>query len=238
MGGSEQPLGPPSRRNQGKAGERPVFQEDEEVHEEELSEETGTTGKGAGEPAAADAAPTGGHGDASTEPVDPLEAAQAEASDFKEKLLRMAADFDNYRKRSRREVQDAEKRGRDSLLKEMLPVFDNLERAADHASGAGDNVEAGWKGLSEGINLVMRQFHDTLGRLGLERVESVGKPFDPAVHEAIQHLETDDHPPGAVAAEVQAGYVEGTRLLRPALVVVAKAKSKSDVEESGETGPQ
>jgi molecular chaperone GrpE len=69
----------------------------------------------------------------------------------------------------------------------------------------------------------MKQFVDTLGRMGIERVSAVGKPFDPALHEAIQHLETTEYPPGTIAAEAQPGYKYGDRLLRPALVVVAKA---------------
>jgi molecular chaperone GrpE len=157
-----------------------------------------------------------------TEAIDPLEAAQAEALQLKDKLIRMAADFDNYRKRSRREVTDAEKKGRDGLLTDLLPVFDNLERATSHAEG-GSEDPGKVKGLVDGIALVMRQFRDSLTRQGIVRVESVGKPFDPSVHEAIQHLETTDFPPGCIAAEVQPGYKEGDRLVRPAMVVVAKA---------------
>lgn len=156
--------------------------------------------------------------------VDPLTVAQEEAAQFKDKLLRTLADFDNFRKRSRREVDDARRTGRDHLLKELLPVFDNLERAVEHALRAGSS-ETDWKGLGEGISLVIRQLKDTLGRLGIERIEALGQAFDPALHEALQQLETSEHPPGTVAAEVQAGYREGDRLVRPALVVVAKAKS-------------
>lgn len=183
---------------------------------------------------------TAENGAESSEPVDPLEAAQAEAAQMKEKLLRMAADFDNYRKRSRREVADAERKGRDGLLNDLLPVFDNLERATSHAeSGAEDAGKV--KGLVDGINLVMRQFRDALSRLGIERVESVGQPFDPGVHEAIQHLETTDFPPGCIAAEVQPGYRQGERLVRPAMVVVAKAPSvpvttDTNAAESSENG--
>lgn len=158
---------------------------------------------------------------------DPLAAAQAEVAQLKEKLLRTAADFDNFRKRSRREVADAEKKGRDSLLKELLPVFDNLERAGGHAQGSESG--ASMKALADGIDLVIRQFRDTLSRLGVERIEAVGQPFDPALHEAIQHLETSDFEPGSIAAEVQPGYREGDRLVRAALVVVAKAPSGSQV---------
>ncbi len=162
------------------------------------------------------------------EVLDPLEQAQSEANQFKEKWMRTAADFDNYRKRSRREVSDAEKKGRDNLLKDLLPVFDNLERATAHAGGSETDETQNVKGLVDGIELVMRQFRDSLSRVGIERVESVGQPFDPSVHEAIQHLETTDFAPGSIAAEVQPGYKEGDRLVRPALVVVAKAPTTSE----------
>jgi molecular chaperone GrpE len=161
-------------------------------------------------------------------PADPLEEAKAEAAQLKDKLIRMAADFDNFRKRSRREVSEAEKKGRDGLLNDLLPVFDNLERATSHAeSTAAADDAASVKGLVDGITLVMKQFRDALGRLGIERVESVGQPFDPSVHEAIQHLETSDFEPGCIAAEVQPGYRQGERLVRPAMVVVAKAPAAS-----------
>lgn len=182
----------------------------------------------------------GGNGNDNTPgsapPRDPLAAAQAEAAELREKLLRAAADFDNFRKRSRREIQEAEKKGRDGLLRDMLPVFDNLERAAEHAEKSSGNLEADWKGLSEGITLVMRQFRDTLERVGIERVDAVGHAFDPSVHEAIQHMETHEHPPGAVAAEVQAGYREGEKLVRPALVVVAKSPQGASSTEDSTNG--
>lgn len=151
---------------------------------------------------------------------DPLEQAKAEQAKLKDQLLRTLADFDNFRKRSRRELVDAERRGRDELLKEFLPVFDNLDRASLHAETATDT-----KALAEGIGLVMRQFADTLAKVGIERIAAVGKPFDPALHEAVQQLETSDFEPGTIAAEVQAGYRNTEKLIRPALVVVAKAKA-------------
>jgi molecular chaperone GrpE len=151
-------------------------------------------------------------------PSDPLEEARAEAGRLKDQLLRTAADFDNFRKRTRREIADAGRSSRDELLRELLPVFDNLDRAGAHAESATD-VQS----LTDGIKMVLRQFGDTLGRLGIERVATVGSAFDPSVHEAIQHLESADFPPGVVAAEVQGGYRAGERLVRPALVVVAKA---------------
>lgn len=153
----------------------------------------------------------------SAPPEDPLERAQAESARLKDQLLRLAADFDNFKKRSRRELSDMSKLAKEDVLRELLPVFDNLERATSHATQATDV-----KALTEGISMVTRQFVDTLGKLGVERLTAVGSPFDPAVHEAVQHLETTEHPPGTVAIELQAGYRSGDRVLRPAMVVVAK----------------
>lgn len=153
-----------------------------------------------------------------TPPADPLEEARAEAARLRDQLLRTAADFDNYKKRARREQQDGERRAREDMLRDLLPVFDNLGRAVQHAESASDV-----KSLADGISMVIRQFEDTLGKLGVERIKSVGEGFDPAVHEAIQQLETSEHAPGTVAAELQAGYRAGDRVVRPALVVVAKA---------------
>ena len=154
------------------------------------------------------------------EVVDPLEAAKAENSKLRDQLLRTAADFDNFRKRSRRELGEAEKRAREDLIKDLLPVFDNLERATAHAETATDV-----KALADGIGLVKRQFVDTLSKIGIERIQTLGKLFDPAFHEAVQQLETDEHPPGTVMHEVQAGYMQGEKLVRPAIVVVAKVKA-------------
>ncbi len=165
--------------------------------------------------------------EAATEPASgsarpAAEGPEAEIARIRDQLLRTAADFDNFKKRSRREVIDADRRGREELLRDLLPVFDNLERATAHMESATD-VQS----LADGIQMVMRQFLDTLTKLGIERIESVGKAFDPAVHEAIQHMETPEHPPGSVVAEVQAGYRLGEKLVRPAMVVVAKAPSGS-----------
>ena len=149
--------------------------------------------------------------------ADPLEEARAEILRVRDQLLRTAADFDNFRKRTRREFDDAQKRGREEVLRELLPVFDNLERAAVHADQASDA-----NAVAEGVNMVLRQFVDTLGKIGVRRIASVGQALIPTQHEAIQQMETEDHPPGIVVAEVQRGYAMGDRLLRAAMVVVAK----------------
>ncbi|MFO7180077.1 MAG: nucleotide exchange factor GrpE [Pseudomonadota bacterium] len=151
---------------------------------------------------------------------DPLEAAREEAARLRDQLLRTAADFDNFRKRSRREMEDAERRARADLLRDLLPVFDNLERAVQHAEHATDV-----KSLAEGVEMVLRLFLDTLGRLGIHRIEALGQPFDPSIHDAVQQIETSEHPPGTIAAEIQAGYRFGDHLIRPAMVAVAKPKA-------------
>lgn len=148
------------------------------------------------------------------------ETLKAEIARLKDQLLRTLADFDNFRKRSRREMADAERMAREDTLRELLPVFDNLERASQHAVGSAD-VQS----LSEGIQIVMRQFLDTLGKLNVERIQAVGQAFDPAVHEAVQQVESSELPPGAVAHELLAGYRVGDRLIRPAMVVVVKPSS-------------
>ena len=165
-------------------------------------------------------APSDGPPASSKRPGDPLAEAQAEAARLKDALLRTAADFDNFRKRTRRELEEARRNGREDLLRALLPVFDNLERAIQSAQRTSDV-----KAMTEGLTMVQRQFVDALGREGIARVPTVGRPFDPGVHEAIQQVETSEHDPGTVIAEVQPGYTQGERLLRAAMVVVARGKS-------------
>ena len=162
-------------------------------------------------------------GDGAAAPADPVAEAKAEALRFKEQWMRSAADFDNFRKRTRKELEDTRKSGREELLKDLLPVFDNLERAMTSAERATDV-----KPVSDGLKMVLRQFVDTIGRSGITKVPTVGQHFDPALHEAIQQVETDEHPPGTVVAEVQPGYLQGDRLVRAAMVVVAKPKPSAD----------
>jgi len=162
--------------------------------------------------------------------ADPLAEAQAEATRMKEAWMRSAADFDNFRKRTRKELEDARRSGREDLLRAVLPVFDNLERAIQSALRTKDV-----KAVADGLAMVQRQFTEALGREGIARIATVGKPFDPSVHEAIQQVETSDHAPGTVLAEVQPGYTQGDRLMRAAMVVVAKPKGGDGAPGAGET---
>lgn len=162
---------------------------------------------------------------------DPLAEAKAEVQRFREQWMRSAADFDNFRKRTRKELEDNRKAGKEELLKEFLPVFDNLERAIQSATRAQDV-----KAVSDGLSMILRQFVDTLSRAGITKVPTVGSQFDPTVHEAIQQVETDEHAPGTVVAEVQPGYSQGERLIRAAMVVVAKPKPASAEGEKKREG--
>ena len=161
------------------------------------------------------------------EELSPLEAMQAERDKLKDQLLRTAADFDNYRKRSRKEVELAERRGREDILRELLPVIDNLERAVQAAEGATD-VE----GVRSGVRMVLKLFEDTCGRIDLSRIAAVGERFDPNLHDAFQQQETDEHPPGTIVMEYQAGYRLGEKLIRPAMVVVARPPAAKPAEEA------
>ncbi len=148
--------------------------------------------------------------------VDAVAEAQAEATKLRDQLLRSVAELDNVRKRGRREADDARRAGREEILRDLLPVFDNLERALASAQKAEDV-----KAVAEGLGMVHRQFLDTLGRVGISRVPGVGASFDPAIHEAIQQVVSAEHAPGTILAEVQPGYMQGDRLVRAAMVVVA-----------------
>lgn len=178
-----------------------------------------------------DEAPASGEAPPSEPAGDPLAQAQAEAARLKDQWMRTAADFDNFRKRSRRELEETRKAGKEDLLKEFLPVFDNLERAIQSAQTSTDV-----KGVADGLQLVHRQFIDTLARAGITRVESVGAQFDPTFHDAIQQVESDEHPSGSVVAEVLPGYMQGDRLVRAAMVVVAKAKEADPAGDAASEG--
>lgn len=172
-----------------------------------------------------------GGGNPGVEQIQELEKTNKELQD---RLLRQAADFENFRKRSRKEADDARHRAREESLKEILPVIDNLERALEAADADTASVES----IVQGVNMVLRQFQTTMERLGAKGFASKGEVFDPNRHEAIAQVETDEVDPGVVFQEMQRGYFLGERLLRPALVSVAKApasagdgKAASDASE-------
>lgn len=138
----------------------------------------------------------------------------------REAYLRLAADLENFRKRAVRERQEAERNGRERILRGCLEIFDNLERGLKGAKDQNDP-------LAEGIKMILSQVENWLKSEGLQ-VISVQGQFDPAVHEAVTQVEREDLPAGSIVEEVRRGYKWSDRLLRPASVVVSKQKEAAD----------
>jgi molecular chaperone GrpE len=178
------------------------------------------------------AAAGGGAGPAAGDPQDRAALLQAQLEEsFKraretgerlkethERLLRTAAEFDNYKKRAVKEKEDVQRFGSERLLKDFLPVMDNLERALEHAE------QHDPRQVIEGVRLVQKLFENTLAKHGVIGFSAVGKPFDPGLHEALMQQDSDA-PAGTVVSEMAKGYKLNDRLIRPAAVVVAKPRT-------------
>ncbi len=167
----------------------------------------------------------------SVEPIDPLKELEAllaakeqEAKEEHERLLRVSADYENYKKRSAREMADFRKYANQSLLKEMLSVVDNLELAINSAK---EEKNADQK-LIEGLNLTRNEMLRVFEKFNVKPITARGEIFDPAFHEAVMREETDDYPENTVLSEFQKGYLIHDRLLRPAMVVVAVPKNNDE----------
>jgi molecular chaperone GrpE len=155
---------------------------------------------------------------ASGAPVpDELAQARGERDDFYDRLLRQAAEFDNYRKRTERERREMAQYAAGDLLEALLPVVDDFERALQ--AEAGSDAAA----YRQGVELIYKQLQDQLTKRGVKAVEAVGQPFDPHFHQAITYEASPGREEGEVIDEVRRGYLLGDRLLRPAMVKVAKA---------------
>lgn len=161
------------------------------------------------------------------EELDPIEALTQERDELKDRFLRLAAETENYKKRSEREKSQFLKMANQSLVKDLLPVLDNMERAQEHAS-----EQAGDQCILDGLELIQQDLWKVLERHGLEAVESLGKPFDPEVHEAVMQQEDPQAENNTVLQELQKGYLFQGILLRPAMVVVSKKPEEE--EDQGE----
>lgn len=150
-----------------------------------------------------------------------------EKEELEDKYLRLRADFENFRKRSNKEKANLIQYGNESLLGDLLPVVDNIERVLTYSF-----QESGWEHFREGIELVLTEIHKTLGRYGVRAIDALGKPFDPNLHEAMQRVETDDAPPDTVVEEYQKGYFYHERLLRASRVAVAVAHQEEQKDEA------
>ena len=135
-----------------------------------------------------------------------------------DRLLRLTADFDNFRKRNLREREESHRYGHENLVKDLLVTVDNLERAVEHARRGGGDFES----MLQGVELVQRELHGVLAKHGVTRIEASGEPFDPTVHEAVAQQDDGSVPANTVVQVYQPGYRLWDRMLRPARVVVSK----------------
>lgn len=142
---------------------------------------------------------------------------EKELAEFKDKYLRALAENENARKRIRQQAEESTRIQREGLLRDLLPVVDNLERALGHA-----RTDENRKSVIEGVEMVLRSLLEYLKSQGVTPVASVGQPFDPNRHEAVDHVASPSHPPNSVVEEFHRGYQMGDRVLRPARVSVAK----------------
>ena len=168
---------------------------------------------------ASETSETAGAAVAADNPV-PVEELQRQRDDYYERLLRKAAEFDNFRRRTERERQALSEAAAADLIRELLPLVDDLERALKADPGS-DGAEA----YRRGVELIHRQLTEVLRKRGVRPVEAVGAIFDPHFHQAVAHEPSSEHRDGEIIEEFRRGYMLGERLLRPSMVKVAKAEA-------------
>lgn len=160
--------------------------------------------------------------------------AQEELQIYQDKYIRLAAEFENYKRRAQRDQSDAIRYANESLLKNLLSTLDNLERAIQCGKDAGASGS-----LLEGVELTHKQFLETIEKLGVRQVSSAGSLFDPNMHQAVAQVESETVAPNTVVEEFQKGYFLHDRILRPAMVTVAKEKSdKTETTSTQDTGEE
>jgi molecular chaperone GrpE len=162
---------------------------------------------------------------------DELEQARNESKDHYDRLLRAMAEFDNYKKRSTREMQELRKYANEAILKELLHIIDNLERASASAANNPSNDSQ----LVEGVDLTLKELFKILEKNGVQAIDALEKEFDPTYHEAMMQEDSSDHPDNTVIRQLQKGYTYHERLLRPAMVVVSKKVASAT--EGGSISP-
>jgi len=171
---------------------------------------------------------------ASASEPDPVAVLEAEKADLKDKLLRLMADMENLRRRTERELADARTYAVANFARDMLTVADNVRRAIESVPDeARAGAEGAFKGLIDGIDLTERDLLNTLERHGVKKLDPQGQKFDPNVHQAMFEVPNPDVPNGTVVQVVQSGYLIGDRVLRPALVGVAKGGPKAAANGEG-----
>lgn len=163
-------------------------------------------------------------------PESEVEALKAQAQEFQEQMLRSQAEMQNVRRRAEIDVEKAHKFALEKFVKELLPVADSLEKAVESTEGhesAGELVAS----IREGVEMTLNLFMGSLGKFNVVQLNPVGEPFDPQQHEAVSMVPAPDAEPNSVVAVVQKGYTLNDRLVRPAMVVVAKAEDAPKIDE-------
>lgn len=158
--------------------------------------------------------------------LEKIDELQQEVNKQYDLFVRSQADMDNLKKRSKKEKEEWVKFANETLIKNLLPVMDNLENAISHSHN-GNSVET----LREGVELTLKGLKDTLEKAGLKEIHAQGQPFDPCFHEAVSQQEDDRVPAGVVLHELQKGFSLNERLIRPAMVVVSKGGSESSMDD-------
>jgi molecular chaperone GrpE len=156
-----------------------------------------------------------------------LESMEQESKDSHDRFLRVSAEFENYKKRAAREMNDFRKFANESFAKAMLPVVDNLDRAMESSSDDDHSSSS----VVEGVNMTLKEILKIFEQFSVKPFESLGKTFDPALHQAVMQKETNNHPEKTILNELEKGYMMHDRLLRPAMVVVSK-KIDSENQEN------
>ena len=159
-----------------------------------------------------------------------LESLEKEGKESYDRFLRVSAEFENYKKRAAREMNDFRKFANESFIKAMLPVVDNLDRAIESSS----NDDHAQNSVLEGVNMTLKEILKVFEQFNVKPFESLGKAFDPALHQAVMQEETNDHPENTVLNELQKGYMMHDRLLRPAMVVVSKTTKPENQENEAQ----
>jgi len=162
-----------------------------------------------------------------------LAAKTREIAELNDKYLRTLAESENIRKRARQQSEETIRLQRENLLRDILPIVDNLERAVQAAQGA-TQADA----IVQGVEMVLRSLLDLLKSHGVSQLSVVGQPFDPARHEAVDQVESAEHPPNTIVSEFHRGYLIGDRMLRPARVTVAKSVTDGGSPEGGKNPAQ
>jgi molecular chaperone GrpE len=156
-------------------------------------------------------------------PAESFEQLKAEKEEYYDRLLRLKAEFENYKKRAQRDLETFRKYAAENVILEILPVMDNVARALDTLP---EDIN---RGVRQGVEVIHKQLHDALKKVGLTPMETVGQKFDPHLHEAVMHVPSDDHDEGTVIQEFEKGYALFDKVVRHAKVAVSAGKGEKDV---------